>query len=94
MEIDLATVLVVSALQLVQNAQLWWLGRGQRRLSRTLMPPPLAVPPPSAGYCRNCGNLAASSELRAGICPQCLGTNPTDRPEETPADEMRRRFRR
>ena len=98
MEIDTTTVLVVSALQLVQTAQLWLLNRGQRRLSRTLMPPPLAVPPPplraAGAYCNNCGNLTSPAELRGGLCPECLGTNPTDRPYDDPhADVFRRRRR-
>lgn len=71
--------------QLLQTIQLALLGR---KVTRTLMPPPMqAAAPPLYRTCRACGQLKAVGELNdQGLCPDCGITQPTQpsRPRRPP----------
>jgi hypothetical protein len=91
MEIDALALGVFLVSQALQTLQLWAVSR---KVSRTLMPPPILPPPPAAinPFCLRCGTLTHPAELSDGLCARCLGTTPTDRPYADPhAATLRRR---
>ena len=85
MEIDTIAIVAFLTSQALQTVQLWAVSRKVTRA--TLAPPARAIPPPPAAnpFCLNCGTLTAPSELRNGLCAECLGATPTDRPYADPS---------
>ena len=93
MEVDTALVAAFLASQALQTVQLLLMSRNVSKVSRTLIPPPPPAPPPAAVYpfCFHCGNLTSPSELRGGLCPDCLGNVPTNPPTQPVPIRRRRR---
>jgi len=74
------------ALQVLQTIQIAVVGR---KVSRTMIPPPMAAPPPQQymhPFCVKCGALTQPTMLRDGLCPDCFGAGQTEpAPAEPPA---------